>query len=190
MTIMSIVRIHLRAAVLALCLPWAGMSHAGCELHFSSPQLDLGTIVAGKAAKADAGSYRQFGSPRSVMLLVACDADRSALRLRVLNVASRQYEPKLLQWDPAQPAGALRLRFVRALANDIPVQLVVDGKALVAPLDIDRNAIVLSFDLTPVRSRARRFELELQVTGLVADAFVPVGATAFGANPLVELLEP
>jgi len=186
----SIGRHAVRTAALVACLAGADISHAACELHFAAPHLDLGTIVAGKGTRSETGEYRQVGAPRPAVLLITCDADRSALRLRVLNVETRQADLKLLRWDFAQPSGALRLRVVRALANEIPVELAVDGKAPVAAVDIDRNASVLSFDLAPVRSRARRFALEMQVTGFVADAFVPNGATTFSANPSIELLDP
>lgn len=160
---------------------------AECQVRFLQPSIDLGTSIYSSAAESDYAGFRQIGGPRTAMLSVACDVDRTTLRLAFVNIAP--LEKGLLRWDGAQSSGALVLRVVRATAEGIPVNMVLAEKPPASAVDIAKDGEILGVDLSGIH-KARNFNFEIQMVGLVRKSFVPTRQTTYSMTPRVQLLDP
>lgn len=170
----------------ACCLPAAAL--AACKLNFPTPELNLGDARIEALAASDVPGFRQMGPVRASTLTLVCDADRPAVVLRFTNITGIGND--LMRWNGDQPVAALRMRIVRATADGTQVMLLQEGRAPQVQADIVRDQTALGLDLTRVGGKGRNFVLELQVTGLVANGFVPISRMSFTANPQVQLLDP
>lgn len=168
------------------CVPC--VTFAACEVHFIAPVVDLGRTVYQASAISEVPGYKQVGSQRTGILSILCDADRAALKLRVGNLIAAT--DQLLRWDNGKAASAMKIRVSRATAEGIPINMTVDEKVPTPAVNIVKDGTLLHFDLSPVHNKARHFTVEFQLTGLMANGFVPVSNTTFTMSPQVELLAP
>lgn len=178
-------RKHMLAGILLVASQTAA---ARCEVVFSTPQVELGQAGVAQLLESDVPGFRQLGATRTGVLSVQCDTARTALRLRFSQLVARGN--RLLRWSPSGSAGALQLRIAHATADGTPVLIDAAGQQAVATVDIERDNALVGLDLHSLPGGAKRFTLEVQMTGLVEEAFRPTGRTDFSVSPTVEVLDP
>ncbi len=173
----------------------AGLAKAACLITSSAANLDLGQAVSSSLAASEVNGYRKFGT-RQLSLNGTCDQPQASVRLAFDGLQAVPGKA-LTRWGTE---GALVFRIESASVDGVDVPLAVGQASAGGSLGSVGSGVyafavsliedaVVELDLTRLPADARKsFALQLSLTGLLPDGFVPRGQTRMDNHFTVRMI--